>query len=120
MQRRRESIRQKISQDFQAITGKTSGLIVKGKGGIPPQPIEPFNSDAILVDGSISNPNPQSQHPDIKPIKTSIGDIYPARGIIKTKDGQIILTAYPTDGIDRRTPQIKNNCTEVIKNTSPS
>ena len=45
-----------------------------------------------------------SQIFDIKPIKTSIGDIYPARGIVKTEDGRVILTAYPTDNIDTRTP----------------
>ncbi|MGF1542356.1 MAG: filamentous hemagglutinin, partial [Pleurocapsa sp.] len=91
-------------------TIKPSGLTIKGKGGIPPLPTEPFNADAILVDGSISNPNPQSQHPEIKPIKTSIGDIYPARGVIVKENGDVILTAYPTDGIDRRTPDIKANC----------
>ena len=93
-----------------ASNGKPSGLVVKGKGGIPHQPIEPFNADAILVDGSISSPSPQSQHPEIKPIKTSIGDIYPARGVIVKENGDVILTAYPTDGIDRRTPDIKANC----------
>ena len=39
-----------------------------------------------------------------------MGDIYPARGIIKTEDGQIILTVYPTDNINTRTPQISPNC----------
>ncbi len=91
-------------------SGKKSGLAVKGKGGIPPLPTEPFNSDAINVNGKISTNNPQTYYPDIKPIKTSIGDIYPARGIIKTEDGQIILTAYPTDNIDTRTPNIRGNC----------
>jgi filamentous hemagglutinin family protein len=90
-------------------SGKVSGLIIKGKGGIPPLPTEPFDADAILVDGNISNPNPQSQHPEIKPIKTSIGDIYPARGVIVKENGEVILTAYPTD-IDRRTPQITAKC----------
>ncbi len=32
-------------------------------------------------------------------------------GIIKTEDGQVILTAYPTDNIDTRTPYIRANCT---------
>ncbi|MGF1540686.1 MAG: filamentous hemagglutinin N-terminal domain-containing protein, partial [Pleurocapsa sp.] len=73
-------------------TIRPSGLVVKGKGGIPHQPIEPFNADAILVDGKISSPSPQSQHPEIKPIKTSIGDIYPARGVIVKENGDVILT----------------------------
>ncbi len=50
------------------------------------------------------------QHPEIEPIKTSIGDIYPARGIIKTKAGQVILTTYPTDNINIRTLHISANC----------
>ena len=92
------------------IAGKPSGLIVKGKGGIPPQPTEPFNSDLILVDGETNSTNLQAQHPEIKPIKTSQGDIYPARGIIKTVDGKIILTAYATDNLNTRTPHKSSNC----------
>ncbi|MDJ0590685.1 MAG: filamentous hemagglutinin N-terminal domain-containing protein [Pleurocapsa sp. MO_226.B13] len=92
------------------LAGKSGGLIVKGKGGIPPEPIEPIDSDAITVNGQFTNPNPQVQSRIIKPVKTSMGDIYPARGIIKTEDGQVILTAYSTDGIDPRTPYILVNC----------
>ncbi len=92
--------------------GRLSGLTVKGKGGIPPIPTDPFDSDTILVDEQNTTPNLQThrQYPDIKPIKTSIGDIYPARGIIKTEDGQVILTRYPTDNINTRTPHISTNC----------
>jgi large exoprotein involved in heme utilization and adhesion len=91
-------------------SGQPSGLIVKGKGGIAQQPIEPLNSDATLVDGRLTNANSQSQHPEIKPIKTSVGDIYPARGVIVKENGDVILTAYPTDGMDTRTPNIQANC----------
>ena len=80
---------------------KLSGLTIKGKGTIPPGPTEPFDSDILLLD---------KQTTDIKPIKTSMGDIYPARGIIKTEDGKIILTTYPTDQIKTRTPHIALNC----------
>ena len=92
--------------------GATEGnnFIVKGKGGIPPTPIEPFDSDPILVDEQNNPLNLQTQYPDIKPIKTSMGDIYPARGIIKTEDGKIILTSYPTDNINTRTPHKSSNC----------
>ena len=93
------------------ISGRVSGLTIKGKGGIPPEPIDPMNSDIFLVDGKATNPEPQVQSQDIKPIKTSIGDIYPARGVIVHEDGGFILTAYPTDNIDTRTPQIRENCT---------
>ncbi len=92
---------------------KPSGLTVKGKGGIPPIPTEPFDSDTLLVDEQITTSNPQA--PEIKPIKTSIGDIYPARGVIKTEAGQVILTVYPTDHINTRTPHITANCS-LLKN----
>ncbi len=93
------------------LSGKVSGLTVKGKGGIPPLPTAPMDSDAIIVNGQLTNLDPQVQSLNIKPIKTSIGDIYPARGIIFTEDGEFILTAYPTDNIDTRTPNIRANCT---------
>jgi hypothetical protein len=48
--------------------------------------------------------------PEIEPIETDNGDIYPARGIIKTAHGGIILTAYPTENIPTRTPIVKPNC----------
>ena len=45
--------------------------------------------------------NVQKIHHDlafqIKPVKTSQGDIYPARGVVKTKDGKVVLTAYATN-----------------------
>ena len=47
---------------------------------------------------------------NIEPIKTSIGDIYPARGIIKTGEGKIILTSHPTDNTSTRTPHISFDC----------
>ncbi|MGK7898437.1 MAG: hypothetical protein AB4372_33685 [Xenococcus sp. (in: cyanobacteria)] len=90
---------------------EASSFVVKGKGGIPRQPIDPFESDPILVDEQIATPNLQTQYPDIKPIKTSIGDIYPARGIIQTVDGKIVLTAYPTDNTNTRTAHKSANCT---------
>ncbi|MGK7894974.1 MAG: hypothetical protein AB4372_15480 [Xenococcus sp. (in: cyanobacteria)] len=40
-----------------------------------------------------------------------MGDIYPARGIIKTEDGKITLTSYPTDALDTRIPHNPVNCT---------
>ncbi len=48
--------------------------------------------------------------PHIKPIETDNGYIYPARGIVKTADGQIILTAYPTPNTTTRTPEKKLDC----------
>ncbi|MGK7896644.1 MAG: beta strand repeat-containing protein [Xenococcus sp. (in: cyanobacteria)] len=91
--------------------GISSNLTVKGKGGVSPTPIDPLYSDEILVDNQeltiISNL--ETQYPNIKPIQTSLGDIYPARGIIKTEEGNIILTAYPNNNTNIRTPH-NSNC----------
>ena len=93
---------------------ETSSFIIKGKGGLPRQPIELFNSETILIDEEITNSKIQANYPEIKPIETSIGDIYPARGIIKTKEGKIILTAYPTDNTNSRIPDIPANCSSAL------
>ncbi|MDJ0900177.1 MAG: S-layer family protein [Xenococcus sp. MO_188.B8] len=110
-----------------------SGLTVKGKGGVPPVPTEPFMAELLIPDGKpitldkksdlnslleveeneTEPENPNYIPEDIKPIKTSRGDIYPARGIIKTEDGRVILTTYPTDNINTRTPHIAANCSLV-------
>ena len=91
-------------------SGQVSSLTIQGKGGIPPEPTEPIDSGIILVNGKTTTPQPKIQSLDIKPIKTSIGDILPAQGVIKTEDGQIILTAYSTDKIPTRTPDVSPNC----------
>jgi hypothetical protein len=45
----------------------------------------------------------------IAPVHTSQGDIIPAQGILVTKDGRLILTAYPTNS-NARVPQGSANC----------
>jgi filamentous hemagglutinin family protein len=108
-------------------TGKPTGLTVKGKGGIIPPPNSPLSADVLNIGGKITAERSPSVHDskgeenaastqinpesaEIEPIRTSKGDIYPARGIIKTADGRVILTAYPTENIATRTPTAKRNC----------
>ncbi len=75
--------------------GEGSSLIVQGKGGIPSAPNLPLTAEVWLEDS-------QKTTLQIEPVKTAVGDIYPARGVIKTKDGKIILTAFNTnDGVAR-------------------
>ncbi len=93
-----------------SLARKLSGLTIKGKGGIPPTTNEPFVSDAILLEEQVIPSLAQFQYQDIEPIKTSTGDIYPARGIIKTEDGKIILTPYITQNNNIRTPHNSDNC----------
>ena len=101
-----------------------SNLVVKGKGGIAPEPTEPFTSDALIIDGEpltldttqtnndtkITNPNYTSSL--IKPVayKDNGEPLYLARGIIKQADGSIILTAYPTTHNAARTPDNPDGC----------
>ncbi len=70
-----------------------------------------WNYGEIETEQRDANYDPNYIPAYIKPIKTSMGDIYPARGIIKTEDGEIILTVYPTDNISPRTPHNSANCT---------
>lgn len=105
---------QTVAQACQSdrLAENSSSLTILGKGGVSQQPTEPLNPDAIIVDGQTISPSLQSQYPDIKPIKTQYGDIIPARGVIKTEDGRVILTAYPTDNLD---PRIANNFPNCIR-----
>jgi filamentous hemagglutinin family protein len=90
-------------------TGEPNGLTVKGRGGLPATPFEPLESENITVDGVTVAAN----DPEIKPIPTDHGDIYPARGIIFKENGDFILTAYPTDNVATRTPTPKKNCNDL-------
>jgi filamentous hemagglutinin family protein len=78
--------------------GVANNLLLKGKGGLPVSPIAPLSSDLITTDiESAANPD-SNQDTSLAnlAIATSQGKIIPARGIVKTKDGRIILTATPT------------------------
>jgi filamentous hemagglutinin family protein len=87
-------------------TTANSGLTIKDKGGVPPAPDLPLNSQNISINGEID--------PTIstipEPIETSLGKIQPARGIKVTKDGRVTLTAYRTNNAGERIPEIKPNC----------
>ena len=94
-------------------TPETSSFTITGKGGVPPQPTEPLSSDAIFLEGesaSISTEKlEQVQQQQIKPLVTAQGEIYPARGIVFLENGDIILTPYATNNI-QRIPNSSANC----------
>ncbi len=92
-----------------------NGLTVKSKGGVPPAPDLPLNSQTIMVNGKDTGTEIiQTQYPEIKPIPTSQGDIFPAQGIVVTEDGKVILTAYRTDShTTTRTVKGAANCGRV-------
>ncbi|MCC0178588.1 S-layer family protein [Waterburya agarophytonicola K14] len=82
-----------------------SGLTIEGKGGVPQAPEYPLGSD--ILSGN-TQANSTSSIP--QPIKTSQGKIQPARGIERTENGEIILTAYRTNNQGDRLPETKINC----------
>ncbi len=97
------------------IAGSSSSFVINGRGGLPPQPIEEFTADSILIGGKSSptesdnrnQTNLQEQYP---PIATNEGYIYPARGVIVQEDGQVILTAYPVANNTQRNLVASRNC----------
>ncbi|MDJ0741946.1 MAG: hypothetical protein QNJ32_01150 [Xenococcaceae cyanobacterium MO_167.B27] len=104
------------------IARNSNTFTIKGKGGVPPAPNLPLSVELLLIDGKPITPNfsqlnnhqtTQNITSQIQPVKTSQGDIYPARGIIKTEDGRIILTAYPTNNNATRNPTDAASCHQV-------
>jgi len=86
------------------------------KGGVPPAPDLPLNSQTISINGetvnSISrNPEPVKENTNSSiAIATSQGYITPARGVVVKEDGRVTLTAYPTDSTGDRIPVNSANC----------
>jgi large exoprotein involved in heme utilization and adhesion len=98
-----------------------SNLSFKGKGGIPIEPIEPLSSDNILLPKQFSQTNQtnisQNSYPQLAtqteqypPIITAQGKIYPARGLIVTDAGEVILTRSP----QHTTPQLSEQTTGCL------
>ena len=83
-------------------TGVANTFVINGKGGVPPVPTAPLSSELLTFDTQ-----PTASQP--KTIVTSKGNIIPAMGVVKTKDGQIKLVATPTDNASRL-PNGSPNC----------
>ncbi|MGL5835344.1 MAG: filamentous hemagglutinin N-terminal domain-containing protein, partial [Waterburya sp.] len=81
----------------------SNSLVVNGKGGVAPESSSPLSSENLLAAGRVQN------QALIQPLQTASGEIMPARGVIKTPSGKIVLTPYPTEN-NRRVFQGKANC----------
>lgn len=91
--------------------GIANNLILTGKGGLSTSPIAPLSSE-VLVDQESAAKAEGHQEVSLADlaIATSRGKIIPARGVMKTKDGHIILVATPTTGAASRLPNGSSNC----------
>jgi filamentous hemagglutinin family protein len=97
---------QTAAQTCEAGRGTTqSSFAIAGKGGVPPAPDAPLNSENIITSAQSPAASTIPQ-----PIETSQGKIQPARGIKVTKSGKIVLTAYRTNSAGERIPEIRPNC----------
>jgi filamentous hemagglutinin family protein len=92
-------------------------LVVNGRGGMPQAPQQPLGADVFNIEGTIvgegnnssdENELENSVSSQVKPIYTEHGPIYLARGIVKTKDGQVILTPYPQNNTERIPVNFRN------------
>ena len=74
---------------------------------------QPLNSDLIFAEEIfISFPKQQQENlltESAKPVTTAEGEIYPARCLIMGESGNIILTTYPIDQV-QRIPHSSSNC----------
>ncbi len=113
-------MRSAVARDACDAGAGESGLVLKGKGGVLPTPNLPLSADVLLDNGkpitsNFSQLNNQHQTTQnnrfqVQPVKTSVGDIYPARGVIVREDGTVTLTAYPTSDDATRIPINLVNC----------
>jgi filamentous hemagglutinin family protein len=83
--------------------GVSNSLVVNGKGGISPESSAPLSSENLLAASQVKD------QALIQPLQTASGEIIPARGVIRTPSGKIVLTPYPTENNQRVFPG-KANC----------
>ncbi|MEM9271951.1 MAG: filamentous hemagglutinin N-terminal domain-containing protein [Cyanobacteria bacterium P01_F01_bin.143] len=114
----------RVNEDFASVCGATrvaegSSFTIKGRGGIPPQPIEIFTAEGIILNNGSSRTSQSRNKADLTialqqqypPIMTSQGEVYPARGLVIGENGKISLTRYPTT-YTQRALELSQNCSK--------
>lgn len=91
----------------QTVVGSSS-FSIKGKGGIPHQPIEPFMPDTILTEGASNNSSQTPQPKQDNAILTAQGYIYPARSVAVKDNGEIMLVSNPSKLTQRNIVKSRN------------
>jgi filamentous hemagglutinin family protein len=98
------------------LEGTQNTFIVKGKGGVPPEPTEPFSGEVLIIDGEAISvaAQPQEINSDrdltLAEGEIDIDKIIPAQGIVRTEDGEVWLVGYATPNSTPRYPQNSRNC----------
>ncbi len=75
---------------------QASSFVITGRGGLPLNPREAFNSDTVRVDWvtlNLSNDNRARQTVNIKPTTATPKPIIEATGWVKNAKGEVVLTA---------------------------
>jgi large exoprotein involved in heme utilization and adhesion len=75
---------------------RNSSFIVTGRGGLPANPTEPLNSDAVLTDWVTLDSQAENRdgaNRDANPNSSSPNQIIEAQGWVKMPDGRVILVA---------------------------
>ncbi|MCA1995440.1 MAG: S-layer family protein, partial [Coleofasciculus sp. S288] len=75
---------------------QTSSFVVTGRGGMPPNPFDPLNTDAIVSEWvTLDSQRENINHANLNtnPSSTPPKPIVEAQGWVKTPDGQTILVA---------------------------
>jgi len=112
-----------VNERFASVCGiervaEGSSFTIQGKGGIPPQPIETFTAESLLLQEDSSQISQLRQKTDLEstrqkqypPIMTNQGAVYPARGLVIGENGKIILTRYPMGTNEQRILTSAQDC----------
>ncbi len=75
----------------------SSEFVVTGRGGLPPSPSDPPNSDTVLADWITLNPELEetrsSAAPVTKPLSPAPAPLVEAQGWVRNSKGQVVLMA---------------------------
>ncbi|MEH1840722.1 MAG: filamentous hemagglutinin N-terminal domain-containing protein [Nostoc sp.] len=97
-----------------------NSFIITGRGGLPPNPSEALNADAVKVDLVSLNPNSDNRDRSFVPSKTTTPapePIIEATGLTLNEKGEVVLTAnLPTT--TPHSPWLKPASCRAIRNTS--
>lgn len=89
-----------------------SRFVVTGRGGLPANPRETFNSDTVRVDWVTLNPSSHSRHRQTvtKPTIPTPAPIVEATGWVINDKGEVLLTAEPPTGTPHSSWQTRTTC----------